>query len=398
MPDPRPELIVVTGPRKGQRGVLMKDSAVLGRGTGCDVQVVEPSISRQHLKFALAPGGWVVENISANPIRINGKKYGTGRKAFVETGDVFRVGSVTDILYVSPDDDPDQALRFYYQDQGIAYEAPAAAPPAIVAPPASSEPSPPVAQAPPTPSPSPAAPPVKAAPPAPPAPAEAPTEPEVEPATDLTPSLPPQDQPEEAEAEAESLEGEQKLGTKKLILLIVAGAGMLIFLMLILLKPGGDSGEPVGPSLPRLTAKDVKDTLELELPQRKRNPVVAKKHLDKAQEYWRDRDARLGNLYLCIKHYKLFQAFSGGQSFEVRDERNYRAALELLDERILSTYRNAYGYSRSGNWRRAKEEFEKVHLLVPAKRDPEPEDANLIWDTVKKHLVHVAEEMEKDRR
>ena len=122
MADPRPELIVVRGPHDGERAVLMSDQAVVGRAAECDIQIRDETVSRRQLKFLLAPGGWVVENISANLVRINGKKYRTGRKAFLETGDVLRIGAETDILFISPGDDPDQTLRTYRQDHPLAAE------------------------------------------------------------------------------------------------------------------------------------------------------------------------------------------------------------------------------------------------------------------------------------
>ena len=61
MPEPRPELIVVSGHQVGQRAVVMNDVAFVGRSSHCDMQIHEPFISRRHVKFQLAPGGWIIE-------------------------------------------------------------------------------------------------------------------------------------------------------------------------------------------------------------------------------------------------------------------------------------------------------------------------------------------------
>ncbi|MHC4985357.1 MAG: FHA domain-containing protein [Planctomycetota bacterium] len=73
MPSARPELLVVAGPAKGARAVLMTDTVTVGRSASCDVRIPEQSVSRHQLTFTADPEGWLVENVSKQTIRINDK-------------------------------------------------------------------------------------------------------------------------------------------------------------------------------------------------------------------------------------------------------------------------------------------------------------------------------------
>ena len=113
MADPRPELVVVAGDQMDTRVVLMTDEAFVGRAADCELQILDTTVSRKHLRFLLAPGGWLVENVSTNPIRINGKGYKNGRRIFLETGDTICVGVETELLFISPGEDPNAAIAAY---------------------------------------------------------------------------------------------------------------------------------------------------------------------------------------------------------------------------------------------------------------------------------------------
>ena len=70
----RPELLYVSGPRKGQRAVLMNNVVLVGRGADVDIRLDESSVSRRHMEFSLTQEGWIVECLAkGNLIFINDK-------------------------------------------------------------------------------------------------------------------------------------------------------------------------------------------------------------------------------------------------------------------------------------------------------------------------------------
>jgi hypothetical protein len=111
--EPRPELIVVEGHQAGLRAVLLDNTVLLGRSRQCQVQLMEPYISRRQAEFRVTSDGWLIENIAPEPILINGKKYRQTHKVYLETGDVVTVGQQTKLLFISAEDEPEAALTAY---------------------------------------------------------------------------------------------------------------------------------------------------------------------------------------------------------------------------------------------------------------------------------------------
>jgi pSer/pThr/pTyr-binding forkhead associated (FHA) protein len=120
-----PELIFVSGPQQGERAVIMTGTAVLGRSPSADVKLLEEAASREHVRFQLTRDGWVMENLSANGTLINGRRYKKDKKILLDTGDVMGIGLETRILYVSPGDDPEEALEDWRQANPPAQPRPA---------------------------------------------------------------------------------------------------------------------------------------------------------------------------------------------------------------------------------------------------------------------------------
>ena len=111
----RPELLFVRGPQAGQRVVLTTGQAVLGRSPECDVRLEEESASRRQVQFEMTAEGVVVENLSSQGTLISGKRYKSGKRVLLDTGDVLAAGAVTEILFVAAGDDPEAALTAYRQ-------------------------------------------------------------------------------------------------------------------------------------------------------------------------------------------------------------------------------------------------------------------------------------------
>lgn len=113
MSQEHPELIFVAGPQSGQRVVLSRPAAVLGRGGDADVLFSEEYVSRNQARYELLQAGPVLENLSARGTWINGKRYKSGRQILLETGDLIGVGQATQILFVAAGGDSDAALAMY---------------------------------------------------------------------------------------------------------------------------------------------------------------------------------------------------------------------------------------------------------------------------------------------
>ena len=115
----RPELVFMAGPQTDRRVVLRDNVILVGRDPSAKVRLKELHTSRRQLEFRITREGWMVENLSSNQIIINGKKYKTGKRIYLDTGDIIAVGSETLILFVSAGDDPDQAAQAYRQEHPV---------------------------------------------------------------------------------------------------------------------------------------------------------------------------------------------------------------------------------------------------------------------------------------
>ena len=109
-----PMLVFVAGPQAGQRVLLSRPVLVLGRGGGADVLLSEDYASRQQARYELLQAGPALEGLSQRGTWINGKRYKSGKKILLATGDLIGVGQETEILFVAAGDDPD-AVRAAYE-------------------------------------------------------------------------------------------------------------------------------------------------------------------------------------------------------------------------------------------------------------------------------------------
>ena len=106
-----PELIFIAGPQAGQRVILSRPGATLGRGSAADVLLSEDYASREQARYERLQGGPCVIGLSKRGTWINGRRYKPGKRVFLDTGDRIGVGKETEILFVNAGDDPDAALE-----------------------------------------------------------------------------------------------------------------------------------------------------------------------------------------------------------------------------------------------------------------------------------------------
>lgn len=351
-----PELIFVAGCQEGQRSALMSNIAVVGRSQSADIQLREEYVSREQFRLTFTTDGWVVENLSDNPIRIDGKKYKRGKKVIVETGDVVAVGAETQILFVGHGDDAEEALaalRATHAVKGGVGPAEGAEAPA-----------PDEAEG------------EQAA--APPAEGEVPEEPQ---------------EPPEGEAEADQVEEspeaiQRKAKLKKYGIMFGVYIGLMIGGVFVVkwLRGGG----PVTTTrLVFLKRRQIERTLRAEPKRKRRNPIAAGKMLQQAKAKYRDAAVVDGNLYKSVKYFKLHLAYQQGPFVNVDDERLYDRAMDELVEKVQKKYENAVLFEKNKEWRKASLLFDELHRIVAAKGEPEPEEKNLIFDNVTRHLVYV---------
>jgi len=385
MLQPRPELIIVSGQQEGERAVLMDNIAFLGRSSDCTVQIRDPHVSRQQLKFQLAPGGWVAENLTTTLVRINGKKFKQGSKAFLETGDILGVGAETYILFVSPDDDPEAALAAYRQANPQA-EVPApgaeSSDQAPVQAEGATQPLPP-------PEPSKVGPPTRVPPAAPPAP---------------VPLVEAQEEEETKPPTAEDMLAEErrnklkKYGVMFGIYVMVLLGGVIVLSKFV--HRGERDVSPAG--LPRtLTKMEIQEVLSERLPSRGDLPARAEANLAQARRLYIERK-KSGNRYLCVQYYNLYLAYGGFRgtgTLSYEDERNRDTALAELIENVFEHYGMGIVYRNDRNWDAAEDEFENVQRRVPAPYfEPAPNADNLIFKNVQENLNYINAERNRRRR
>jgi len=364
-----PELIFVVGPQAGERAVIMTNTAVFGRSPNSDVRLVEEAASREHVRFQFTREGWVMENLSANGTLINGKRYKKNKKVILDTGDVMGVGLETKILYVSPGDDPEEALQDWRQANPASQPKPSE-PPARQARPRGKAPAAPAGAA-----------------------AAATAE--------ENPARKADKQPVEG-AEEEGIGGppEKASKTLKVILLSIVLVGIVGFgLALIMRSDPTDVPGANGGGIPRLTPEQITKALEAPL-NRPPSPTQAAAALKSAVSSYSTKALwEKGDLYRCVKQFKLYRAYSQSPGFpRIQYERMADAAARQLDVLIRERYKTAWKFEKAKNYRNAKRAFEELERLLPVgevKRDSQV--FKVIITNIRRHRTYIKSQMGKTR-
>jgi FHA domain-containing protein len=348
------ELIFVAGPEQGQRSALMSDSAVLGRSPACDVQAAEPTVSRRQAKFTLLAEGWVVEDLSRTPLRINGRRYKPGKQVLLETGDVLELGALTRILYVAPGDDAEQALLAWREANPLV-EAVEGAP--------RSEAS-------------------------------------------ESPAVPPERKGSNDAPQGEKAAIPPDTGTRKRRRYIIASVAFVVYAAGVFLIIGAiagrrgdgkpDNGASASP-LAKLTDSEIDRSI--------RAPLTAPKYvseagaaLQKALQHHRTSLDRPGDLYRSVKFFKLHLAYKGGGVFsDPNHERLFMTAQDDLVAEVQNAYRDAWVYEQRHDWREALRGYEKIQQMLPVMEEPHPDRENKVFQNVLKHVSFVRKNLGKRR-
>ncbi len=351
MTQPRPELIIVAGHEKGQRAVLMENDSLVGRAQKCQVQFMEPYISRHQARLCLMPDGWMIENVSPTPIALNRKKLPEGRKAFLETGDVIRFGKYTDVLFVDAGHDPEAAIIAYERQHpeslepvpaiplppGLApeFSAPAdlAATPgeAVLFAPAGTE-----LQATPPPARAASQTTIKPAP----AQVDALDDLVVSPVDDGDLPLVPVETDEVTVADV--LAEERKAKIKKYAIAFGIYLAALVALVVILSVAFGGEKEETNTGKPEAYDEaDIDTLLRTKYSDRELQPALASTYLTKARQYFVTRKDDYDSRFLAMEYYRLAEAHGGvGSTYtlSVADENNYLLVVDELFEIVWERY------------------------------------------------------------
>ncbi len=406
MTQPRLELITVAGYEKGQRAVLMENDCLLGRARKCQIQFMEPYVSRHQARLCLMPDGWMIENLSPTPIAVNGKKLPEGRKAFLETGDVIRLGLLTEVLFVDAGHDPEAAIIAYER----LYPAPVEPLPVIPLPPslvqefvapaeAAPVPGEPVLFAP-AGSKLPGAKisaPARATRPA--ATGNGVTKMDVLDGAEISPvdeeallELVPVDTDEVTVSDV--IAEERKAKIKKYAIAFGIYLAALVALVVILKVAFGGEKEDTTAGKPQAyTEEEIDSILRTKYPDRELQPGLAASHLTKAREYFVTRKDTYG-WYLAIEYYRLAEAHGGTQgtyTLSVADENNYITAVEELVDRVWPRYDQAMRLANDKQWRRAEEILEELLQYLP--RSPEATEDHELRANIQAHLNYVNHEL-----
>ena len=107
-------ILIVSGSSEGDFYLLGREPVTVGRGEGCPIQIVDDSVSRQHLQIRPGPeaGAYVVQDQeSANGTLVNERAI-TGDTPLAD-GDVIQIGK-TDLMFSSVDfADRETAFQHY---------------------------------------------------------------------------------------------------------------------------------------------------------------------------------------------------------------------------------------------------------------------------------------------
>ncbi len=111
-------LLVVTGPSAGDYYLLGKHAVTIGRDEGCPIQIVDDTVSRQHLQVRRADKGTTFHALdlnSANGTLINDRPLAE-ETAFAD-GDIVTIGK-TELMFSAIDFADSETAFQHYRRRG----------------------------------------------------------------------------------------------------------------------------------------------------------------------------------------------------------------------------------------------------------------------------------------
>ena len=347
MAQEKPQLIVVAGPDESHTAIIGGGGLTIGRAATCGLPLSEPTISREHLRLALAEEGVTLEVLSHQGVEIDGRMHKRGQLIVLGAGDVLTLGLQTQLLFVDRGGDADVAMvQWRVRNKAAAPETPepvktgkAAAPVqpthavkahAAAAPPAGTD----------------------------------------HPVTAPVPT---------------GLARRRKL----LIGLGIYGAAMVALIVVLALAPDKPAGRAVRPKV--LTQGEIEKILKADLPP-SQNADKAVESLDAARRQYQMGRANIASRYNCIRQYKLYKAYSGRAAFEdPADQARYDESLAELVKELVPVYTDACNFAAQERWHQALAGFQKARDLVD-------DQANPFNINVLRHIDYTKKQLEAQRK
>lgn len=372
MSQEHPELIFVSGPQVGQRVLLSRPGAVIGRGSDADIMVSEEFVSRRQARYAASPHGPIIENLSDRGTWINGKRFKAGKQVVLDTGDLIGIGHATEMLFVAAGDDPEAALEKVRQSVGDPTRTGGAA----TGKDAFGR---------------------KRRPPEEPKPVEG---------SRRTSGPPPEEEAakeEEAAAEgkkpSELLPAERAViegRTKKKKLLIVLGIYLgLVALAGVLLTVYGHADERERPMPSQLSDHDIDEDLAKVAKNVTPNVVKMQERQNHAMDLYQQYGLNSSKLYECAVAFKEALAYSDRPVFaDPQIYMTYQNVLEHLTRVVKGKYRDACIREKNRDWSQAERQFKELLLMIGDQNNP-------VFKNVQEHysrMKYFREKKEPKRR
>ena len=359
MAEANPEFIFVLGPQTGLRTVVMKSPAVAGRVASCEVHVAEEFVSRHQFRLELTADGWVMENLSVNGTRVNGRKFKTGKKVLLDSGDVLGMGKDTEILFVAPGDDPDQVL--FESRSAHPAEAEGPAPPPVPEDRGETE-----------------------------QPAEQPAEQAQASQRDVPPGAP--------EGPDEEITDEQRERKAKIRKYVIFGAvwGVALIALIIVLSMVERGGTIVSSRPRQLSKHHIAEALREDI-ERNKNLQAAAERLRKAVSgYGTGKWFRPGELQECVKNFKLHLAYLGRPDFDnPRHSLMYKDARDRLTDKVQKEYWQGWIREQDGRWAGADEIWQRLMRVIPRDQEWNTPGYERLQKNIMAHAAYVRRHLRK---
>lgn len=342
-----PELVILSGPQKGERVTLREIVMVLGRSGEANVLLTEQFISRQHAQYERSPDGPTVECLSDRGLWVNGKRYMPGKRLLLASGDVLGLGRETEMLFVSAGDSVQEVLSALH---GRPKRVTAFGKKAVLAEPRAKEA------------------------------AEPPVEEPARPAKASKPrkvaTLP---------SAGPAAVDEKKRRTRLYVMLgiyigVLTIGGTVLYL--VTEKPPDAMTAP-----PMLSKEQIAQALK-ERPNVTPNLKLMSSRLEQAMALYQQYGQDTRKLYQCVKLFDDALAYGGKSLFDDPEhEKAYRAALNALTDRMNDRYRNAMLLEGAQNWSKAQQEFSELLAILASSSTASEKD--MLFSNVQAHHRYI---------
>jgi len=145
----------------------------------------------------------------------------------------------------------------------------------------------------------------------------------------------------------------------------------------------------------QITRDKIREIVENPLDVRAAQFQTSMKYEQKAKDAFKTRHDEPGNIYRCVKLFKLSLAYRDNRRGSAEVAQNFATAKQELAQAICRRYEDGFVDERNRNWPRARENFEAILRLYPVKEEPEPEVSNPIWQMAVEHITYIAQQQSK---